>query len=54
VRLVDLTCYKLGIGLHQEASLELATYPEVKALQVSELLLAELEIILEDSMESFE
>jgi HD-like signal output (HDOD) protein len=50
VRLVNLTCHKLGIGLHHEASLVLAATAEAQTLETSELLLAELEIMLEDAM----
>jgi len=50
VRLVNLACHRLGIGLQHDPSLLLAVTPEAQALEVSELLLAELEIMLEDAM----
>ncbi len=49
VRLVDSACRKLGIGLHHEPAVILAATPEGQALEVSELLAAELEIMLEDT-----
>jgi HD-like signal output (HDOD) protein len=50
VRLVNLTCHKLGIGMHHEPTLELAATTEARHLEASELLLAELEIRLEDAL----
>lgn len=49
VRLVDLACKKVGIGLWRDPSIVLATTPEARILGVSEVLLAELEILLEDT-----
>jgi putative nucleotidyltransferase with HDIG domain len=51
VRLVNLACHKLGIGLHHEPAVVLAATPEGEALEISELLGAELEIMLEDTAE---
>ena len=52
VRLVDLACHKLGIGLHEEPAVILAATREGEALGISEFLAAELEIMLEDSVAS--
>lgn len=49
VRLADQACYKLGLGRHQDPSVALATTPEALALGARDILLAELEITLEDS-----
>jgi putative nucleotidyltransferase with HDIG domain len=49
VRLVNFACHKLGIGTYQNPHLVLATTPEAQHLEASELLLAELEIMLEDA-----
>jgi len=49
VRLVDQGCKKLGIELHRDPSIVLATTPEAQILGVNEVLLAELEILLEDT-----
>lgn len=48
VRLVNMACHKLGIGLHEDSSIMLAATAEAHSLEVSELLAAELEIMLED------
>ena len=50
VRLVDMACKKVGIGLHHDPSLVLATTAEAQALGAKEVVLAELEIMLEDAM----
>jgi HD-like signal output (HDOD) protein len=50
VRLVDMACKKVGIGLQHDPSIVLATTAEAQALGVKEMVLAELEIILEDAM----
>jgi HD-like signal output (HDOD) protein len=49
VRLVNQACHKIGIGLHPDASLTLAATAEAQTLEVSDLLAAELEIMLEDT-----
>lgn len=49
VRLVNQACHKLGLGLQQEPTLTLAATAEAQALEVSDLLSAELEIMLEDT-----
>src|ERR1043166_4496764 len=50
VRLVDMACKKVGIGLHHDPSIVLATMPEAQLLGAKEVVLAELEIMLEDAM----
>ena len=49
VRLADKACCKLGIGLDEEPSIVLVATPEAEALHVSEVDLARMEIMLEDS-----
>ncbi len=49
VRLVDLACKRLGIGLHHDPTLVLAFTQEAQALGVSDVMLAELEIAVEDA-----
>jgi hypothetical protein len=49
VRLSDLACIKLGIGLRKDPSLVLSTSEEAVLLNLSEIDLAELEIFLEDT-----
>lgn len=48
VRLMDQACDKLGIGLRHESSIALGATQEAMQLGVTELQLAELEILLED------
>lgn len=50
VRLVDRACNKEGIGLRGAEAIDLAARPEVTNLRVTPVLLAELEIRLEDAM----
>ena len=50
VRLGNYACKKLGIGLHHDPTLLLGATPEAHSLCLSELVLAELEIKLEDSL----
>ena len=50
IRLVDTACNRLGIGIRGEVDINLAACPEAQHLRVSEILLAELEIRLEDAM----
>ncbi len=48
-RLADMACLKLGIGLARDASLVLSAREEAQQLNLTEIDLAELEIILEDT-----
>ena len=50
VRLVDTACKKVGIGMHHDPALVLAATSEAQALGAKEVVLAELEIMLEDAM----
>lgn len=49
VRLADMACLKLGIGLVKDDSLAISTKEEAHLLNLSEIDLAELEINLEDT-----
>jgi HD-like signal output (HDOD) protein len=49
VRLADKACNKLGMGLKADQSAALATAEEAELLHISEVELAQLEIMLEDS-----
>jgi HD-like signal output (HDOD) protein len=49
VRLADKACLKLGVGLTADPALVLAATPEADALHRSEVDLAQMEIMLEDS-----
>lgn len=49
VRLADKACLKLGIGLVEDPALVLVATPEAELLHISEVDLAQLEIMLEDS-----
>jgi HD-like signal output (HDOD) protein len=49
VRLSDMACLKLGIGLAKDSSLILPANEEAHQLNLNEIDLAELEIYLEDT-----
>ena len=49
VRLADKACCKLGIGLDEDSSLVLVATSEAEVLHISEVDLARMEIMLEDS-----
>lgn len=49
VRLLDLACRKLGIGQEPAGELSLATTPEAEFLGLKEIILAQLEVFLEDT-----
>ncbi len=51
VRLVDKACVRLGIGIRHEPEIDLVGSPEAACVDASELLLAELEVLLEDALE---
>ncbi len=53
VRLTNLACKKIGIGMYHEPSLVLFTTHEAQLLGVKKIALAELEITIEDSIGSF-
>lgn len=48
VRLANQACNKVGLGLRPDSSIDLSAMPESAALGISDVSLAELEIILED------
>lgn len=50
VRLVDMACKKVGIGLHHAPSIVLVTTSEAESLGAKEVVLAELEIMLENAI----
>jgi HD-like signal output (HDOD) protein len=50
VRLADKACHKLGIGTHRDPDIVLKGAPEAALLNISEIKLAKLEILLEDSL----
>jgi HD-like signal output (HDOD) protein len=50
VRLTNLACRKAGAGMHREPSLVLLTTREAQFLGIKEIVLAELEITIEDSI----
>lgn len=50
VRTVDQVCAKTGFSLKPDPTLVMATLPEVHALALKDIVLAELEIIIEDSL----
>jgi HD-like signal output (HDOD) protein len=52
VRLADKACRKVGIALEPDPSIALLALPEVHVLGLSEMALAELEITLEDAVET--
>ncbi len=50
VRLANGTCHRLGIGLKSEPGIMLSTLPEAIKLMASDLLLAELQVHIEEQM----
>jgi HD-like signal output (HDOD) protein len=53
VRLADMACHKLGISLNPEPSLNLAATVEAGVFGLTEIDLAELEVMLEDTTSLF-
>lgn len=53
VRLADSTCKKLGLGLEQDDTIVLAATQEAQHLGAKEVMLAELEIMLEEALASW-
>jgi putative nucleotidyltransferase with HDIG domain len=51
VRLTNQACAQLGLGMHHDPSIMLISTPEAAALDVKEVVLAELEVMLEDAMQ---
>jgi putative nucleotidyltransferase with HDIG domain len=52
VRLANMTASRLGLSLHPDPSLVLGDLPEAHSLGANEILLAELEIMLEDAAQN--
>ncbi len=50
VRLANMVCNKIGLGITPMSDIILAATPEAEAIRLSEIKLAQLEIELEDSM----
>jgi HD-like signal output (HDOD) protein len=50
VRLANKACNKLSIGINEDPSIILAATPEASLLGLSEITLAQLEIVLEDTL----
>ncbi len=51
VRITNMACVKLGIGIEHDPSIILSSTPESQALRAKEVPLAELEVMLEDTMQ---
>ena len=51
VRIVDQVCAKTGLSLRPDPTLVTATLPEVHAMSIKEIVLAELEVVIEDALE---
>ena len=49
VRIANMMCNKIGIGLRKDSSLMLSTMSEVQHFNLSEIDIAEMEIVLEDT-----
>jgi HD-like signal output (HDOD) protein len=52
VRIVDHVCAKTGLSLKPDPALDTATLPEVHAMSIKDIVLAELEIVIEDALEA--
>lgn len=52
VRIVDQVCAKTGLSLKPDLTLVTATLPEVHAMSIKEIVLAELEVVIEDALEA--
>jgi HD-like signal output (HDOD) protein len=50
VRLANLVCHRIGLGLKNDPGLMLSTTPEAASLLAKDLVLAELQVKLEDSV----
>ncbi len=49
MRIANQACHKLGLGMRKDPSLILSSLPEAHAMGVKEIVLAELEIFMEDN-----
>jgi hypothetical protein len=52
VRLVNITCHRLGIGLKHEPDLVLMASAEARALDITDTQIVELEAVLEEARET--
>ncbi len=52
VRIADQVCAKTGLSLRPDPTLVTATLPEVHAMSIKEIVLAELEVVIEDALEA--
>jgi HD-like signal output (HDOD) protein len=52
VRIVDQVCAKTGLSLKPDPALVTATLAEVHAMSIKEIVLAELEVVIEDALEA--
>ena len=52
VRIVDQVCAKTGLSLKPDPALVTETMPEVHALSIKEIALAELEVVIEDALDA--
>ncbi len=53
VRIANQACHKAGMGMRQDPSVVLPSLPEAHALGVKEIVLAELEVFIEDNASAF-
>ena len=54
VRLSNLTCHRLGVGIKKKPSLILSTTPEAISLMARDIVLAELQVSLEEQIRSMD
>ncbi len=52
VRIVDQVCAKAGLSLRPDPAIVTAALPEVHAMAIKEIVLAELEVIIEDALQA--
>jgi HD-like signal output (HDOD) protein len=50
VRIVDQVCAKTGFSLKPDPTIVMATLPEVHSMSLKEIVLAELEVVIEDAL----
>jgi HD-like signal output (HDOD) protein len=54
VRIVDQVCAKSGFSLKPDPTIVMATLPEVHAMSLKDIVLAELEVVIEDALSAAE
>jgi len=52
VRITDHVCAKTGVSLDPDPGIVTATLPEVHSMTIKEIVLAELEVVIEDALEA--